>query len=100
MKVTTSDIQRILNAEDIEGLLELGAPPDEYSQEAETIAATLRQDTRVVISEESLTTIILDAWARWFGPLSDDDLRRRSPAFRNVARRILREAQQASKQTP
>jgi hypothetical protein len=41
MRISSETIESILQQEDIEGLLNLGAPRDEYSFEAKEIAAEL-----------------------------------------------------------
>jgi hypothetical protein len=41
------------------------------------------------IAEEALASIIREVWSRSFGPLSDDDLEMRMPAFRQAAHHIL-----------
>lgn len=79
----------ILNAEDIEGLLESGAPPDEYAGEAARIAAALAQGSWAEITEEHIAGIVRRVWSEQFGPFSREDLQMRSNAFLAVARQIL-----------
>ncbi len=62
------DVDAVINAEDPEGLLEAGAPPDEYASEVEDFVRLVR--------DESVTPQrVLEVWERWFGP--DSSLSRR-----------------------
>lgn len=86
--VSVSAVDNALRAEDVEGLLELGAPNDEYSHEAKTIASKLDELTPGAASEDSITAVIANIWAKSF-ELSDEDLDKRYTALRRVARQIL-----------
>jgi len=88
MDISQSILQETLNSEDIEGLLALGAPEDEYSQEAQSIAAALNVLHEDDFTEDNLTEIVRRIWIDAFGPLSDADLKKRARAFRQVAREI------------
>jgi hypothetical protein len=89
MEITQVSVQQTLNEEDIEGLRELGAPADEYSHEAKEIASRLSPLTQSEMTEETLADVVRGVWVRSFGPFSDEDIEKRSPAFRQVAYRIL-----------
>lgn len=52
----------MLNREDPEGLLEAGAPLDEYSNEAADLAGLLRGGRPVT------GDVLADVWEHWFGP--------------------------------
>ena len=52
----------VLNREDPEGLLAVGAPADEYEPEADDLARRLRDGRR--ITGEAL----VEVWEHWFGP--------------------------------
>jgi hypothetical protein len=86
--IPISIIDNALRAEDVEGLLELGAPNDEYSHEAKTIASELEQLTPGTESEDGIAAVIAKVWAKSF-ELSDEDLDKRYSALRRVARQIL-----------
>jgi hypothetical protein len=88
MELSPAEVRDALNAADIEGLLEAGAPADEYSGEARDIASALTQIKRDELSEETLASAVQSVWKHSFG-LSDSDLRKRSIAFRQVAHRLL-----------
>lgn len=78
---------------DIEGLLEMGAPTDEYDREARMIAQkiadeALRSDSTPLTLDE-VTAIVRDVWVEMFGPYDVEDLARRTVGFEAVARRIV-----------
>lgn len=54
-------VQRVVDAADPEGLLDLGAPPDEYDPEVDDL-------TRLVRQGRVSTHTVLEVWERWFGP--------------------------------
>ncbi|HEY0760233.1 MAG TPA: hypothetical protein VGD59_13360 [Acidisarcina sp.] len=89
MEITQTTVQETLNTEDIEGLLELGAPGDEYSHEAEGITSALADLPEKELTEEKLASVVRGVWIRSFGPFSDVDIEKRSPAFKQVAHKIL-----------
>ena len=82
MEITKKIVQQVLNDEDIEGLLELGAPEDEYCYEAEAISSRLRETE---VNEDAATEIIRSVWSKAFGPFTE----LRSEAYRRTAQRIL-----------
>ena len=84
-----STVQEVLQAEDPEGLLELGAPTDEYSEEAKQIASELRRFGADELTEERVAGVVRDVWVKAFGPFSEEDIRKRLPAFRQAASRIV-----------
>lgn len=89
---TENGIQEILSQEDIEGLLALGAPRDEYEREAQLIYRAITDfgptahggDT----ARDAVKSILRAVWSERFGPFSEDDLARRDPAFERAATRI------------
>lgn len=84
-----SAVNEVLRAIDPEELLELGAPADEYSSEAQKIASTIGSFEARELTEESVAAVIRDVWLRAFGPLSEEDISKRMPVFRQVANQIL-----------
>ena len=54
-------VRRVVDAADPEGLLDLGAPPDEYDPEVEDLA-------RLVQHGDVTPHSVLQIWERWFGP--------------------------------
>lgn len=75
-------INQILQKEDIEGLIEAGAPPDEYTSEAEAIAAVVMNlsDKNV----DSLRNAVYELWKNIFNLSSDDMNLRREAIYRVV----------------
>lgn len=54
-------ITQVVNADDPEGLIGMGCPPDEY----DTKVADL---TALVLANDTFTTSdVVDVWDRWFG---------------------------------
>jgi len=88
MDISQSDLREMLNAEDIEGLLALGAPNDEYASEARSIASAVSELDETHFAEEAVTEVVRGVWIRAFGPFSRADIERRSRAFGQVARDI------------
>jgi len=82
-----SAIREILNREDIEGLLEIGAPADEYSIEAELISQAI-ENGQVELQNEKLYELLREIWHKMFGPFSEEEIKKRQSAFERVARQL------------
>jgi hypothetical protein len=89
MMISAAQIQQILNDEDVEALLQAGAPTDEYETEARMIAEAITQAQESKLTEERLTSVVRSTWAEMFGSFSEDQLRKREAAFQRVARRVI-----------
>ncbi len=89
MDISPANIQFALQAEDIEGLLALGAPNDEYSQEAQDIAAALAVLSGDQLTETHIVSVICDIWVKYFGPFLNEDIEKRNSAFQRIARCLL-----------
>ncbi len=87
MPISYVQIQQVLNDEDIEGLLRIGAPRDEYEPESQLIAQAIEQTCE--LTEDHLTAVVENTWRERFGPFSEEQLRARHSAFRRVAQHIL-----------
>ena len=86
-----SQIKDLLDHEDIEGLLALGAPPDEYDGEASLLESEMAKATsfgETTVSPEQLEEMLARIWNDQFGPFSDDELRKRRSAFAAVAGKL------------
>ncbi|MGO9271571.1 MAG: hypothetical protein ACLQOO_15130 [Terriglobia bacterium] len=87
-------ILEILDDEDIEGLIALGAPLDEYEREAELIAAAMGDsgstEPGASVLRDEAKAIIRRVWGERFGPFSDEDLATRDLAFERVAAKVVR----------
>jgi hypothetical protein len=89
--ISTSKINAILQTEDPEGLLQLGAPSDEYFSEAKRIAASLKSLPGGILTAEGVSTAIETVWQSSFGPFTEEDIANRRPYLRRIARRIVDE---------
>ena len=89
MNISTQAINTILQRLDIEGLIESGAPSDEYGSEAEIIAFALKELKIDEINNANLQAIILETWKNSFD-LSAADLQTRQAAFSNAAVTIVK----------
>ena len=89
MKISESVVEEVLRSEDIETLFQHGAPDNEYTPEVRGIMNAIALLGENDITEDSLVAVIRAVWAHSFGPFSDEDLEMRSPAFKQVAHRIL-----------
>jgi hypothetical protein len=89
--IALSIVQGALNGEDLEGLLQLGAPADEYKSEALDIISVIAEAGPSALTEDTLTGVIESVWIRTFGPFSVEEVRQRKAGFRRVARTILSE---------
>ncbi|MFZ0320175.1 MAG: hypothetical protein WAL56_13715 [Candidatus Sulfotelmatobacter sp.] len=87
--ITQEIVQRALNAEDLEGLLQVGAPPDEYESEAQMIAKAVAHTNEAELTEDHLADLIRDVWIEMFGPFSQEEIDRRGGGFRSVAQRVF-----------
>ena len=84
----TLAVRGILTEEDVEGLMQAGAPPDEYEAEAALIAGRIARLPQVV-DEVSVLEIVTEECLRSFGPFDSDQLARRRETYARIARRIL-----------
>lgn len=83
-------IHTLLIQADIEGLIEVGAPTDEYDDEAAQIAAAVSLLSHEETTEETIVAIISLVWMKSF-ELSDEELTLRLPAIRAIAGKIVSE---------
>ncbi len=87
------EIKSALDQEDIEGLLALKCPPDEYDGEASLIESGVARATnfgRNKINAETVQGIVSEVWNSQFGPFNPDDLEKRRTAFLAVAQKIAK----------
>ena len=86
------EIKSALDREDIEGLLALEYPSDEYNGEASLIESSVAKATnfgKSPISFEQVEGIVRAVWDSQFGPFDREDLNKRSSAFTAVAQKIV-----------
>lgn len=85
------EIKAALDAEDIEGLLAMGCPTDEYDGEASLIESQIGRTTNFgknPITPEVCEKIIEEVWNSQFGPFDNKELGARAQAFASVARKL------------
>ena len=87
MQFTIENINRLLVQSDIEGLIEAGAPVDEYRDEAAQIAAALTLLNREELTEEVVLSVVSLIWLKSF-ELEERDMEPRLPALRQVSQAI------------
>jgi|HubBroStandDraft_1064217.scaffolds.fasta_scaffold2070808_1 hypothetical protein len=89
MKIAATAILEVLNKADIEGLLRLGAPADEYVSEAQLISEAIAQAGDSKHTQARVEDLVRDVWVTRFGPFSEEQIEKRSGVFSQVARDIL-----------
>jgi hypothetical protein len=85
------EIKAALDSADIEGLVALGCPPDEYANEASLIESQMARLTefgKKEITVKQCEQIVIDVWIAQFGPFKAEDLEMRCAAFSVVAQKI------------
>lgn len=87
--IDKQSILQLLNEADIEGLLAVGAPADEYETEAEDIFQALQAIQPKNLSADAILAVVVSVWANSFG-LDESAIRQRHDAFRNIIRLILK----------
>jgi len=90
--VQVREIKSVLDQADIEGLLALECPCDEYDGEASLIEDRIAKTTNFgknSISVENVESIVAGVWNSQFGPFDAQNLERRRTIFRSVAEKIL-----------
>lgn len=88
MTITQQQIEDALRAEDIEGLLALGAPADEYNAEARDIAHAINKLQPSQLTEDHLVAVMVIVWAHAFDR-SNEEMNLRLPVLRRVAVQLL-----------
>lgn len=88
MRVDIRDLLATLNQEDVESLLEAGAPTDEYEPEASMIAEAVSTIPDHLVSETAVTVAIAQVWGKMFS-LGPSELALREPAFTRIAKRLV-----------
>ncbi len=91
MILSLTVIEAILRFEDIEGLLALGAPSDEYCDEASEIQAALEKLDAYEATRDRVTVLVRETWERAFGPFSEEEREKRKPVLERVVHSILDE---------
>ncbi|MBI1274753.1 hypothetical protein GC177_02130 [bacterium] len=84
-----SHINSLLIDEDIEGLIEAGAPLDEYEDEATSIANAVSQLSKEEMNMDSVLAVVTMVWMQSFD-LSQQGVSRRVDALRRIAEAIVK----------
>ena len=82
-------LEEVFRAEDMEGLIALGAPDDEYDSEAFEVQTELEALEDREMSQACVSTIVANVWRGSFGPFDEDGWRQREPVLRHLVQRIL-----------
>jgi hypothetical protein len=88
MAIKPEKIAAILRNEDIEGLIALGAPADEYDSEAEKIAKTIAGWPAGELTQANISALIALLWAKSFNRTAQE-IEQRMPAFMHISKNIL-----------
>lgn len=88
MQLTVKEIDNILAGEDIEGLIETGAPSDEYIHESAQIAAAVNLLSPSDRTINNILAIVGTLWVKSFG-LASSDIELRASAIQRVAKKIF-----------
>jgi len=88
-QVTSDSVLRILTEEDVEGLLAVGAPPDEYDSEAAMIAQAVIRLGDAATTENAVLEVVTEVCTRMFGPFDAEQVRQRRDTYVRIARRIF-----------
>jgi hypothetical protein len=89
MNDNLENIKDALLSTDIEGLIEKGAPSDEYEAEAKEITSALVDISSAEWNERNITAVVAVVWQKHFA-LSEEDMKKRMPAFQSLAQKIVK----------
>lgn len=89
MKKSADYINTILQQEDIEGYIRMGAPSDEYASESAHIATAISQLDNNDITLENITAILVVEWQESF-QLTEAEMLLRRNALQSAAQIILK----------
>jgi hypothetical protein len=84
-------IKAVLDEEDIEGLLALGSPTDEYDGEASLLESRIAKVTNFgtkPMTVSQVEEIVAEVWDSQFGPFDREELKKRRSHFSSAARKI------------
>lgn len=85
-------IKYALDQADIEGLLAVECPSDEYDGEASLIESGIAKATNFgknKVGAHAVEAVVSEVWNSQFGPFGPEDLKKRRPAFASVAQKIV-----------
>lgn len=88
MEIHVSMVENALRSADVEGLLELGAPADEYDFVAQVVHRALSELSVDEIMLESVMSVLQMTWRESFD-LGAADLQKRDAALKALAEEIM-----------
>jgi hypothetical protein len=88
MNVDYDALDEIFRIQDIEGLIALGVPDNEYEPEVEKIFVALEALPREEATVPKLVEVFEGVYKQMFG-WSDEDMRRRRPHFEEIAIKVM-----------
>lgn len=88
MKISIQSIADLLRHADIEGLIESGAPADEYAAEANVLYQALSQLESGESGVAGLVEIISEVWRQSFD-LGAAEMLQRKKAIENIAQQLM-----------
>ncbi len=88
MNLTFEKINAAFIEEDLEGFIEEGAPADEYSSEAQSVAEALAKIPMEKITMSVVAATIALVWAKSFGRTAAE-MEQRLPACQRLAEKLL-----------
>lgn len=88
--ISRTKIEEILREADIEGLIEGGAPDDEYDSEAEEITSALEKILPEKMTEDNILLIVCDIWTESFG-YEKEETEKVKPYFIEIVQKILQQ---------
>ena len=83
-----SKVKAALREEDVEGLIKLGAPADEYDSESKEIASAVGALNKNQFTEDNIVAVLALVWTKSFHCLAED-IEKRMTAFHRIARSFL-----------
>lgn len=87
--ISASQVETVLQEEDIEGLLAIGSPKDEYISEAIQMAAKLNTLPFEQRTESNVSKVVMEVWEVMFGPFEAEDVSKRSPVLKSVVKKLM-----------
>ena len=83
-------LEGIFQIVDMEGLLALGAPADEYDAEAARVQVALEALGQADVSYAGVSTVVANVWQDSFGPFDEEGWHKRLlPVLQRLVQRIL-----------
>lgn len=83
-----TEFKRLFAEQDVEGLIALGAPHDEYDSEATEVAQKLKDlKSAMKVDHEAVVKVLLDVWSASFD-LEGDELEQRREELTKLALRV------------